>query len=290
MNSPKVSIGIPTFNRCKQLAIAIQSALNQTYRNIEIIIVDNASTDATEEICRRGVLNDSRIIYFRNSVNIGATNNFNKLLALASGQYFMWLGDDDYIDDSYIEECMEVVINCPQVVLVSGSPLYYKSKKFSYQGKIINISDKSSFIRIKKYYRSVRDNGIFYGLFNLKLIKHQEIPDVLGGDWHFVASVIQHGHVRMIDSTHIHRELGGASESYEKLVAAYRLPKVAVLVPFLFIALSFWSYFDLGFRSTFLSKFEKSSIFYTIFSRNSAHFAYLFLCWIRKTLTLKSRQ
>jgi glycosyltransferase involved in cell wall biosynthesis len=90
-----ISIGLPVYNGEKYLDEAIYSLLSQSYRNIEIIISDNASTDKTEEICRNYARNDNRIKYVRLSENIGAISNFKHVLRLANGKYFMWHAADD---------------------------------------------------------------------------------------------------------------------------------------------------------------------------------------------------
>ncbi len=105
---PLVTIAIPTYNRADcYLKQAIQSALHQTYPNIEIIVSDNCSTDNTESIVKD--FKDSRIRYFRQERNIGANNNFNFCLQQAKGDYFSFLHDDDLIDPDFIEICLKAV-------------------------------------------------------------------------------------------------------------------------------------------------------------------------------------
>jgi glycosyltransferase involved in cell wall biosynthesis len=102
---PLVTIAIPTYNRAEgYLRHAIGCALAQTYRNIEIVISDNCSSDSTGEIVKGYA--DSRIRYFRQQVNIGANNNFNFCLEKARGHYFILLHDDDAIDADFVELCM----------------------------------------------------------------------------------------------------------------------------------------------------------------------------------------
>lgn len=101
-----VSIGIPTYNRAgSYLPQALQSAVGQTYTDIEIVVSDNCSDDNTEEIVKG--FNDSRIRYFKHSTNIGPNNNFNFALRQASGVYFQLLHDDDLIDPDFVEVCLE---------------------------------------------------------------------------------------------------------------------------------------------------------------------------------------
>jgi glycosyltransferase involved in cell wall biosynthesis len=102
MNYPLVSVGIPTYNRADgYLKEAIQSVLNQTYPNLEIIVSDNCSSDDTGTVVK--AFNDSRIRYHRHDVNIGPNNNFNFCLDQAQGAYFLLLHDDDLIDPDFFQ-------------------------------------------------------------------------------------------------------------------------------------------------------------------------------------------
>ena len=96
--APLVSIGIPTHNRERLVSRAIESALHQDYPHIEIVISDNASTDSTPEICRRYSQERPNVRYIQQTQNVGATKNFDAVLQRSSGEFFMWLGDDDWLD------------------------------------------------------------------------------------------------------------------------------------------------------------------------------------------------
>ncbi len=103
---PLVTIAIPTYNRADDyLKQAIESALNQTYRNIEIIVSDNCSPDNTEVIVKGYA--DSRIRYFRQAQSLKPNDNFNFCLKQAKGDCFLLLHDDDLIDNDFIEVCVK---------------------------------------------------------------------------------------------------------------------------------------------------------------------------------------
>lgn len=104
----KVTIGIPTYNRLGYLREALDSALRQTYKNIEIVVSDNASEDGTEEYLR-GLLEEGRIKYVRQSTNIGMVGNWNACLSLATGEYFLLLSDDDVLAIDAIADMVEFV-------------------------------------------------------------------------------------------------------------------------------------------------------------------------------------
>ncbi|MCP5098435.1 MAG: glycosyltransferase [Chloroflexi bacterium] len=104
---PRVSIGIPTYNGARYIRRALDSLLAQTHQDFEIIISDNASTDETAVIIHDYMQKDGRIRYTRNDVNRGATYNYNHVLALARGEYFKWMADDDVIHPQFIEKCVD---------------------------------------------------------------------------------------------------------------------------------------------------------------------------------------
>ncbi len=114
---PLVSIGVPVFNGENGLARALDSLLGQDYVNFEIIISDNASTDATAEICGKYVLKDPRVNYSRSEKNCGAIWNFNRVFELSSGKYFMWAAHDDQREQSFVSACVEKMEQCPEAAL-----------------------------------------------------------------------------------------------------------------------------------------------------------------------------
>ena len=115
--APRLSIGLPVFNGEKFVSDAIGSILGQTYRDFELIISDNASTDKTEVICREYAASDPRIRYYRNDRNLGAAVNFNRTFELASGEYFKWAAHDDMLAPEYLERCVAALDAHPDAVL-----------------------------------------------------------------------------------------------------------------------------------------------------------------------------
>jgi len=103
MNFPKASILIPVYNRQELIAETIDSALSQTYSNIEVIIVDNASTDNTWNVIQAYEEKDDRIKAFRNESNIGPVRNWLRCVNEASGEYGKILWSDDLIAPTFLE-------------------------------------------------------------------------------------------------------------------------------------------------------------------------------------------
>jgi len=114
---PRVSIGIPVYNGERYLAEALESLLAQTFVDFEIIISDNCSTDQTEEICQQYAIQDSRVRYVRAEKNWGAAWNHNRTVELAIGEYFKWQTYDDLCAPTFLEKCVTVLDQHPEVVL-----------------------------------------------------------------------------------------------------------------------------------------------------------------------------
>ena len=106
---PRVSIGLPVYNAGDYLAACTASVLAQTFEDFEFIICDNASTDGTSERCEALAAADPRVRYYRHDTNIGAAANHNRVVELATGEYFKWCGHDDLIEPTFIERCVDVL-------------------------------------------------------------------------------------------------------------------------------------------------------------------------------------
>lgn len=122
---PRVSIGMPVRNGERFLRQSLDSILAQTFEDFELVISDNASCDRTRDICCEYANKDGRIRYVRNEANLGASENYNRVFQLSSGQYFRWAAGDDLFAPTSLERCVavlernnEVVLCYPQTTLV----------------------------------------------------------------------------------------------------------------------------------------------------------------------------
>ena len=114
---PRVTVGMPVFNGEEFLAQALDSVLAQTFKDFEVVISDNASTDRTEEICGSYASRDSRVRYYRAEINRGAAWNHNRVFQLARGEYFKWWSHDDLCAPEFLGHCVAVLDADPGVVL-----------------------------------------------------------------------------------------------------------------------------------------------------------------------------
>jgi glycosyltransferase involved in cell wall biosynthesis len=133
---PRVSLGLPVYNGENYLREAIESLLAQTYRDFELIICDNASTDSTEAICRGYAEREPRIRYHRNEKNVGAAENFNLSFRLSSGPYFKWAAHDDLCLPQFLEEAVRVLDGDESVVLC-----YSRSGLIDRENKLLEVYD-----------------------------------------------------------------------------------------------------------------------------------------------------
>ena len=118
--SARVSIGVPVYNGERFLEETLDALLAQSYRDIEILIADNASTDSTAGICAKYAAMDPRVRYFRNPVNLGSAGNVRRVGELARAEYFKLANADDVPLPNLVESCIAVLDRDPEVVLCCG--------------------------------------------------------------------------------------------------------------------------------------------------------------------------
>lgn len=117
MENTLISIVIPVYNRVQMIGKALESAINQTYKNIEIIIVDNCSTDGTWELLNCYSKNESRLRIFQNEENIGPVRNWEKGFCEAKGEFLKILWSDDWMDKNFISDAIALFTDDTAFVL-----------------------------------------------------------------------------------------------------------------------------------------------------------------------------
>ena len=119
--TPLVSVILPTYNRDKTIAKAIESVWRQSYKNLELIIVNDASKDATAKLVSSLAKYNPKIIILQNEINLGIVASLNKGIKAARGKYIARLDDDDvWCDDKKIEKQVEFLEKNPEYCLVGG--------------------------------------------------------------------------------------------------------------------------------------------------------------------------
>ncbi|MEK7090516.1 MAG: glycosyltransferase family 2 protein [Patescibacteria group bacterium] len=168
-----VSIGMPTKDRGHLIRRALDSLLSQTYKNFELIISDNGSSDDTQKICEVYALKDSRIRYFRQTENIGvgSAHNFDFVRRQARGKYFMWATDDDWWDPKFIETLKNILDKNPDFDLAMSS--FDRGGEYVFSGdKNLTLFDGVElFFHIFSVTPKNKSNMAIYGLFRREFIQ-----------------------------------------------------------------------------------------------------------------------
>lgn len=128
MNVVKVSVLIPTYNYGHFLSETIESVLSQTFQDFELIVVDNCSTDTTEQIMGNYIKKDNRIKFIRNNENIGMYRNYNQALLLARGEYIKFLNADDKFEPTLLEKFVDILDKDLSIALVTSYRQYFGLK------------------------------------------------------------------------------------------------------------------------------------------------------------------
>jgi len=212
-DTPLVTIAIPTFNRAHTLRRALESVLEQDYERCEIIVCDNGSTDATSELLAETSRDHPGVIVLRSETNQGAPSNFRRGLDAATGDYFAWLADDDWIEPDFVRRCVERLEGAPAAILAHTRARYYYEDGTTYSERAVELMRASAALRVVAYYQTVSYNGAFYGLSRTAdRRKAPPLDDNLASDWIHVAALAAMGQLVSADSL-IHRSATGGSWS-----------------------------------------------------------------------------
>lgn len=116
---PLISVMIPTYNRPEMFALALESALSQTYPNVEVLVTDNSTNEDTAELMEY-YRNEPRVTYLRNREAKSKPENFAPFETLAKGEYLQWLMDDDVLAPDKLQRMMDVFLAYPNLTLVTS--------------------------------------------------------------------------------------------------------------------------------------------------------------------------
>jgi glycosyltransferase involved in cell wall biosynthesis len=218
---PKISVGMPVYNGERYLSSAIESVLNQSFGDFELIIADNASTDHTEAICREYALRDSRIRYIRNKVNIGAAGNYNLLFEQARAKYFRWFNADDLSSPRLHELCYEALEANP-----SASMAYGKTDLIDGEGELIDHYDDqldlrqiSAYERLKEFFLRVGQTNAIYGLMRSSALKRTSLMgrgSFPAADTNLMGEMAIHGQIVEISETLFFRRIHEGASSWNR--------------------------------------------------------------------------
>jgi glycosyltransferase involved in cell wall biosynthesis len=267
MNIPRVSVGLPVYNGEEYLGQALDSALEQTYGDFEIVISDNASTDATESICRDYAARDNRIRYVRQTSNRGVITNSNLVFEMARGEFFRWASHDDYTSPGHLQECVSVLESNPDVVLSYTWTTFLDKagEVIDTESLPVSLGSDSVAERYDTYLRKCMGScDLPYGLIRSGALRKTRLYATHGNsDHHLMLELILQGRFKAVPEYHFFRrwypEAGGLLSGDEE--AAHYDPLAA---PAALDSMSTWralSYNVAGVkRSRLLSRADKRRI------------------------------
>lgn len=179
---PLVSICIPAYNNAAYIKETIDSVLNQTYQNIELVVVDDNSKDNTYEIVSS--IPDKRVKAYKNEKNLGMSGNWNRCLELVTGEFIKLICADDLIAQDAIEKEAKALMENPTAVLVSSD-----SKLVDMQGKTHGTYKrygKAGLVDGKKVAKKGLRSQNYFGAPLANMIRRNALEKVVGFDTDFV--------------------------------------------------------------------------------------------------------
>jgi glycosyltransferase involved in cell wall biosynthesis len=203
---PLVSVGMPLYNNSRTIERAINSLRRQTWKNIEIIISDDGSSDDTYEICKKIGTLDKRIRLFRQNCNL-YYQNFRFVLESSSADYFMWAAGDDYWRPKFIEENLSNLLNHTDAVSSVSRCLFIQD------GKAIGLANGTYPLlgkpedNIEAFLRNPIDNTRMYGVFKRDvLLKSFPSSNFHAYDWALSAATLRFGKHYEVESVLMRRD------------------------------------------------------------------------------------
>lgn len=204
MSKPLVSVIMPAYNAELYIEESVASILNQSYRNLELIIVNDCSNDNTLQILEKFSSNDERIIVLNNDTNLGCAQSRNKALQITKGEYIAFCDSDDVWMENKIEKQLshiknsnaDMVFTAYEMIDSSGQHIKYR-----------NIKEKVLFDDL------LRENFV---IFSTTIFRRGVIEEIQFNDrWY------HEDYVFLLDCMEHQYEFGGLNENLVK----YRISK-----------------------------------------------------------------
>lgn len=201
VNNFKVSILIPTFNQSKYLPEAIESALGQNYKNLEVIVGDDASSDDTKSIVKK--IHDPRLKYVLNEKNLGRVKNYRNLLYKhATGDYVVNLdGDDYYTTKDFITEAIDCISKEDNNTVMVVARATRKTSFSEFISEIHNYRERTGIeilLKLPQKNYLLMHMAVIYSRKHAMDIGFYNI-DVISSDWESLYRLSLRGRVRYLN-------------------------------------------------------------------------------------------
>lgn len=193
---PLVTIGLPVFNEAEFIEQALASLLQQDYTNIEFIVSDNASTDATLNICERAAATDPRIRILRSNTNEGSAVNFARCLIGARGELFLWAAGHDLWSTNMVSQCVAALKSHPGAVIAVPESRWINSESHPF-GSNASVLDTRGMDPLARLFTLLWANmHPIYGLTRTAALRNAgPLPDHTGSDLVMLARMVLVGDI-----------------------------------------------------------------------------------------------
>ena len=217
--APPVSIGLPVYNGERYLPITLRDLCGQTYGDFELVVCDNASTDATAEIVQEAATRDPRIRYVRNDENLGALPNANRAFALSRGARYALAGHDDRHAPDFLARLVSALDEDPAAVVAygdqtligaDGRPFRFDPERrlyldadgmeYHYDAALQRDLPVDPVDRYRAVLRSTDINAPIHGLFRREALERIGPHEIHGSDRRIVAHAALLGRFAFVDA------------------------------------------------------------------------------------------
>jgi glycosyltransferase involved in cell wall biosynthesis len=205
---PRVSVGMPVYNASRTIVAAARCILDQTFRDLELVICDNASTDDTIAICQQLAERDNRVRVLRNDHNVGINGNYQRVADAARGEFFKWASSNDLVDPNFIAECVRALDLHPESVLAYGQTVLYTVAPAvgeSYDDNL-RLDDDDPAERFRRCLHNLQLNNVSNGLIRRSALRQTGTrPRFRSADGVFLAHLALLGKFTPVPTTRFYR-------------------------------------------------------------------------------------
>lgn len=231
--SPRVSIGLPVWNGAATIAAALDALVTQDFIDFELIVGDNASTDATAAIIADYAARDARIRVVRHAQNLGAFPNFAFVLDAAKGEFFLWAACDDRWSRDFLSLAVAALDARPDAIS-AVTPVHFEGAApdpVRLGDGLLDAPDTGE--RVLRFVSYWHGNSVFYSLFRRRILAAAMRPagSWLGFDWSVMLRATRHGPSLRLPSGWLERGARGLS-SNTAILTRTRSRGIHWLLPF----------------------------------------------------------
>ncbi len=199
---PPVSIGMPVYNGERYVRGAIHALLEQSYTDFDLVISDNGSSDATQEICSEVASRDPRVRYVRADENRGAAWNHNWVFHETGGRYFRWASYDDLVAPTYLQRLVETLDEAPPTTVLAQSLTMLIDEDGAEVGpwnERFDLSSNHASNRLRQLVRHLIQANVFYGLIRRDALERTRLHGAYpSADWVLLAELALIGRFEVV--------------------------------------------------------------------------------------------